>query len=285
MISYISAALALIGLLIHVAALAPLRRLISMLPPGSLRNKWLAMAGLIFLFIAGYLGYIVVSWGQQTEWSEIPIPGIFLFGAIFVWLTIKLSLQTAIDLRRIEVLEAENITDPLTKVYNRRYLDRRLDEEVARSKRYSLDLSVLILDIDYFKRVNDTYGHQAGDVTLATIGSLLKAALRDIDVVGRYGGEEFMVICTNTAIDGAALVAERLRLLVESHQVKITNGSGARQTIQIRISIGAAGFSASVDNKNKLVQAADQALYRAKGKGRNRVIIATTEVKESAKPK
>jgi diguanylate cyclase (GGDEF)-like protein len=276
MISYLSALLVLIGLLIHVTTLAPLRRLIAMLPSGSLRNRWLAMTGLIFIFIAGYLGYIVVLWGQQTKWNELPIPGIFLFGAIFVWLTIALSLQTAADLMRINLLEAENITDPLTNVHNRRYLDRRLDEEVSRSKRYSLNLSVLMLDIDHFKRVNDTYGHQAGDITLATLCRLVKSSLRDLDVVARYGGEEFLVICTHTAVDGAALVAERLRQLVESHPVEITDGSGEKQTIQVRISIGVAGFSASVDSKEKLVQAADQALYRAKGEGRNRVIVAMT---------
>ncbi len=284
MISYLSALLVLIGLVIHLAALAPLRRLIAMLPAGALRNKWFAMTGLIFLFIAGYLGYIVVLWGQQSMWRELPIPGIFLLGAIFVWLTIKLSLQTAADVRRIVLLEAESITDPLTKIYNRRYLDRRLEEEVVRSKRYSLELSVLMLDIDHFKRVNDRYGHQAGDVTLSILGSLVKAALRDSDLVARYGGEEFLVICTDTPIDGAAIVAERLRQLVESHQVKIPDLSGGSQSIQISISIGAASLSASVDSKEKLIQAADQALYRAKGDGRNRVIVATTEVKESAKP-
>src|SRR3989338_10837727 len=271
MIAYLSASLVLIGLVIHVATLIPLRRLIAMLPAGSLRRKWLAMTGLIALFIAGYFGYIVMFWGKQTENHELLIPGIFLFGAIFVWLTIELSLQTAVDLLRIDLLESENITDPLTKVYNRRYLDRRLDEEVARSRRYAIDLSILMLDIDHFKQVNDTYGHQAGDVTLGTLCSLVKGDLRDLDVVARYGGEEFLVICTNTPINGAALVAERLRRLVESQQVEITDGSGARQTIQITISIGVAGFSASVDSKEKLVQAADQALYHAKEEGRNRV--------------
>lgn len=119
---------------------------------------------------------------------------------------------------------------------------------------------------------------------MSTLGSLVKTSLRDLDVVARYGGEEFLVICTNTAIDGAVLVAERLRLLVESHQVEITDGSGERQIIQISISIGVAGLSASIDSKEKLVQAADQALYRAKGESRNRVIVAMTEAKESAKP-
>lgn len=281
MISCLSALLVLIGLTIHVATLAPLRRLIAMLPAGSLRTKWLAMSGLIFVFIAGYLGYIVVLWGQQTEWHELPIPGIFLFGALFVWLTIALSLQTAVDLRRIDLLESENITDPLTKIYNRRYMDRRLAEEVARSTRYALDLSVLMLDIDHFKQINDSYGHQTGDIALRSLGSLVKCALRDLDVVARYGGEEFLVICTNTTIDGAALVAERLRQLVESHPIETADDSGASQTIHISISIGAAGLSGSINSKEKLIQAADRALYRAKEQGRNRVIIAATEVMES----
>jgi len=274
MIPYLSALLVLIGLVIHLAALAPLRRLIAMLPKGSLSNKWLAMSGLIFFFIAGDLGYIIVLWGQQSMWHELPIPGIFLLGAIYVWITVKLSLQTAVELQRIDLLEAESITDPLTNLYNHRYLDRRLEEEVARSKRYSLDLSVLMLDIDHFKQVNDTYGHQAGDAILSTLGGMVKADIRDLDVAARYGGEEFLVICTNTAIDGAALVAERLRKLVESHQFQFFDGSGRSQTIQISISIGAAGFSASVDSNEKLIQTADQALYRAKEEGRNRVIVA-----------
>jgi len=284
MIPYLSASLVLIGLVIHMAALIPLRKLITMLPSGSLRNKWFAMSGLIFFFIVGYLGYIVVLWGQQSMWRELPIPGIFLLGAIFVWLTIELSLHTAADVRKIVLLEAESITDPLTRIYNRRYLDRRLEEEVVRSKRYSLDLSVLMLDIDHFKKINDKYGHQAGDVTLSILGSLIKTALRDSDLVARYGGEEFLIICTGTPIDEASSVAERLRQLVESYQIKIPDSSDGGQTIQINISIGAASLSAGVDSKEKLIQAADQALYRAKREGRNRVIVATTEVKDSRKP-
>lgn len=106
MISYLCASLVLIGLLIHVATLSPLRRLITMLPVGSLRSRWLSMTVMIFIFIAGYLTHVVLLWGQQTEWRELLIPGVFLFGAMFVWQTIALSLQTAADLRRIDLLES-----------------------------------------------------------------------------------------------------------------------------------------------------------------------------------
>jgi diguanylate cyclase (GGDEF)-like protein len=274
MISFLPVILVIFGLVILVAALVPLNRLTALLPAGSIRNKWFFMYGLVLLFIAGYLGYIVVLWGQPFKWNELHIPGIFLLGAMFVWLTINLSLQTAVDLRRIDMLETENITDPLTKVYNRRYLDRRLDEEVSRSKRYSLPLSVLMLDIDHFKRVNDTYGHPAGDVILSTLAGLVKSTLRNLDVVTRYGGEEFLVICTNTGIDGAALVAERLRKLVETLQINIPDDSGMNQAIHVSISVGVSSFDASVGNKKNLIQAADEALYRAKDEGRNRVVVA-----------
>lgn len=274
MISYLSTSLVLVGLVIHLAALFPLRRLIAILPVGSLRNKWFAMSGLIFIFIAGYLAYIILFWNQQNEWNELTIPFIFLFGAVFVWLTIELSLQTAVDLRRIEVLKTENVTDSLTKVYNRRYLERRIDEEIARSIRYSFNLSILMLDIDHFKQVNDIYGHQAGDVTLFNLSALVKKSLRDTDVIARYGGEEFLVICPNTDVNSAAMLAERLRQLVESHPVEFVDTSGVSQSIQISISVGVAGLSAIVSSKEKLVQAADQALYRAKSEGGNRVVIA-----------
>lgn len=278
MIYLLSAALVLIGLLVHVATLVPLRKMMGMLPAGTLRNRWRVMMGLILIFIAGYLGYIVIFWGQQSDWDELLIPGIFLFGSLFVWMTISLSLQTAADLRRMDLLEAENITDPLTKVCNRRYLDRRLEDEVARSMRYTHDLSVLMLDIDHFKRVNDTYGHQAGDITLATLCRLVKGSLRDSDVIARYGGEEFVVICTNTAVGGATLVAERIRQLVESQAVSFTDDSGANKTIPITVSIGVSGLGGSVDSKDALVNAADKALYRAKEEGRNRVVVATEQV-------
>jgi len=282
MIATLSGVLILVSLILQFKALVPLRRLIAMLPEGSVRNMWLSMTMLIFVFIAGYCEYLFLMWGQQTEWHDLLIPGLFLFGGLFVKITIDLSLQTAIDLKRIDLLEAENIADPLTQTFNRRYLDRRLDEEVARSKRYSLDLSILLLDIDHFKHVNDTYGHQAGDLALTSLGYLLKTELRELDVIARYGGEEFLVICTNTAVKGATLVAERLRQQVESLQIEIPDNVGGSQTIQIQISVGAASMGSNINSKENLIQAADQALYRAKNEGRNRVIIASSEIENFA---
>ncbi|MDO9004942.1 MAG: GGDEF domain-containing protein, partial [Aquabacterium sp.] len=233
LISYLSALLVLVGLIIHVATLYPLRRLVSILPAGTLRNKWLAMGGLVLLFIAGYLGYIIVLWGKQTEWNELFTPGIFLFGALFVWLTISLALQTAADLKRISLLESENISDPLTKVFNRRYLDRRLEDEVARSMRYSIGLSVLMIDIDHFKRVNDSSGHVAGDQVLRHLSATMRQELRRVDTAGRLGGEEFAIILPGAALADAELFADRLR-----RKVAETAAMHDSRELPVTISIG-----------------------------------------------
>lgn len=281
MISNLATLLILIGLIIHLATLSPLRKLIAMLPLGSLRNKWYVMAGLIFIFITGYLGYVAMLWGRDLGWDGLLVPCILLFGAIFVWSTIALSLQTTIDLRRIDVLEGENVTDPLTKIYNRRYMDRRLEEEAARSKRYAHKLSILMLDIDHFKQINDTYGHQAGDTILHSFASMINSDLRDVDIVARYGGEEFLVICTSTDIHGASLVAERIRRLIESHQFQIFNNFGKSQILKITASIGVSDFNMHIDSKDKMIHAADQALYQAKREGRNRVVISIDDKNSS----
>jgi len=272
----------LIGIAIQVAAVVPACRLAAKIPAGPLRVKWYGMTVLITVFIAGYLGYVLVLWDRPAEWRDLPIPGIFVVGAVFVWLTTNLALQTADALLRMRLLETENITDPLTRVYNRRYLERRLEEEFARSRRYALALSVLLVDIDHFKRVNDIFGHQAGDVALRAIGNLINTHVREPDVVARYGGEEFIVICVSTAIAEAVQISERLRHAVESHRVEIPDNSGGMKVIGVSVSIGAAGLGDGIGGVEALIQAADRALYRAKQEGRNRVIAATAESMRAA---
>lgn len=152
-----------------------------------------------------------------------------------------------------------------------------MSEEINRAKRYDSPLSILMIDIDNFKLINDTYGHQAGDMVLKTFGHQLKSASRDADIMARYGGEEFLMICTNTGIDDAAMAAERLRSLAQKHDIVIPDGTGGSKTIRISISIGVADLRKGFDSKEKLVQAADQALFLAKNSGRNRVVVAGSD--------
>ena len=258
-------------------ALVIVRQLITRLPVGTLRHRWHAMTALILLFLLGYLGYIGAFWDRHASLLDLIVPAVFFFGGCFVLLTAVLSLQTAMDMMRISTLEQETYTDALTGVFNRRFLDQHLGKEVATAQRYGWPLSVLLLDIDHFKKINDTHGHPFGDRVLMIIGKVISAELRAGDVVARYGGEEFMVIAPHTSLAGGAELAERMRSCIASHQFPLGGDSGRVLDGGVTVSIGVAVFGDGVDSAEKLVHAADKRLYRAKHEGRNRFITGATE--------
>jgi diguanylate cyclase (GGDEF)-like protein/PAS domain S-box-containing protein len=158
-------------------------------------------------------------------------------------------------------------TDDLTKLLNRRALIERLGEEIRRTRRYKSDLALIISDIDYFKEINDTYGHDVGDKVLKIISSLIKNQLRQTDIIGRYGGDEFLLILPETSIKGAREIADRIHSAVEEFIFHI----GYKRPIKTTVSLGVAQFNIEKEDINGLIKRADNALYIAKGKGRNRV--------------
>ncbi len=271
--SFLANTLVLAGALVLVAAMPPTRRLIARLPKGRVRGRWYVMLAFMLLFLLGYLGYALAFWNRHERPIDLLVPVIFLLGACFVALNAVLSLQTVEALLRLSLLEKENIADPLTGVYNRRYLDRRLNEEVSRARRHGLPLTVLMLDIDHFKRINDDHGHQAGDQVLAQFADLTKRQLREPDLVARYGGEEFLVIAQQTTRHDALNLAERLRARIESNTFTVTNmaAQGERLEIRVTCSIGVAGLSDEIVRADMLVHCADKNMYHAKHAGRNRV--------------
>jgi len=167
-------------------------------------------------------------------------------------------------------LELMAMTDNLTGVYNQGYFKRRLDEEYKRSLRYDLLLSLMILDIDHFKQINDSFGHLAGDQYLAEFSNKLQSEAREIDILARYGGEEFIIMMPQTNLTGASIFAERLRHAIEGLEVEFEG-----QMIQTTVSIGVAMYMPDVDmDPQSLLKRADTALYTAKQSGRNRVVMA-----------
>jgi two-component system cell cycle response regulator len=161
------------------------------------------------------------------------------------------------------------ITDALTGLHNRRYMESHLATLVSQSHARRKPLSVLVLDIDFFKSVNDTYGHDAGDDVLREFAVRVRKSIRGIDLACRLGGEEFVVVMPDTDMGVAATVAERLRRRIASEKFPIEQGRGA---IDVTISIGLAGLEGEGDKAGNLLKRADQALYRAKRDGRNRVV-------------
>lgn len=173
-----------------------------------------------------------------------------------------------------EMLKYIGLTDSLTDVYNRRYIDRRLLEEVARARRQQYEVSVMYIDIDHFKKVNDTVGHHGGDEVLREVAARIKAELRLSDALARFGGEEFVVLLIDAGIDSATMVAQRIRASIAGTPFRLANDA----TILVSVSIGVATLD-DYERENplesvahKLVAHADAALYQAKESGRNRVV-------------
>jgi diguanylate cyclase (GGDEF)-like protein len=187
---------------------------------------------------------------------------------LFHWLPLavrdwKRSEERAHDLQTLAAV------DPLTGVYNRRQFEVLARAELARCQRYMRPCSFLMIDIDHFKRVNDTFGHELGDWVLKMVATTLASARRDADVVARYGGEEFVIMLPETSLEAAKTVAERIRSMVFSNAMAI----GAAK-LSLTISIGVGEATASSPGIEVILRDADRALYEAKQTGRNRVCVS-----------
>ena len=172
-----------------------------------------------------------------------------------------------------EMLKYIGLTDSLTGVYNRRYIDRRLLEEIARARRQKYAISFMYIDIDHFKRVNDTVGHQGGDEVLREVAGRIKAELRLSDALARFGGEEFVVLLIDADLDSAVFVAERIRASIAASMIGIAQGVQLSITASIGVAcLDEAGDGPAEAAALELVAHADEALYLAKSGGRNRVM-------------
>ncbi|NOR70306.1 MAG: diguanylate cyclase [Methylomarinum sp.] len=156
-------------------------------------------------------------------------------------------------------------TDPLTQTNNRTAFDNSLSREIQLANRNSRPLSIIFFDIDHFKNINDTYGHECGDIALSTAANCIKEALRDSDIVFRYGGEEFVILLSDTDLNGAKVIAERIRQQIENHRLAYN-----MEILKLTASLGISSLRGN-DNKDSFIKRADNAMYRAKDNGRNQV--------------
>jgi len=186
---------------------------------------------------------------------------------------VALCIENVINRERLNYI---GLTDALTRINNRRYIERRLTEEVGRSCRHGHPLSCMYIDIDHFKQINDELGHQTGDEVLCAVAAQIKAELRLGDALGRFGGEEFVALLIDTDPSDAFLVAERIRLAIAEEMLMLNGG----RAISVTVSIGTATISAARRDENvdevarNFLAQADRALYQAKANGRNQVVSA-----------
>ena len=197
--------------------------------------------------------------------DDVEFADVVLRAAVAAIRRVQALETTRADNRRLEALAT---TDPLTRVLNRRALLDRLTAEVDRARRFNSSLTLLLLDVDHFKQINDTTGHLGGDSVLRQLGTVLEDVVRKVDVVARYGGEEFVLILPETASEGAIIFAERLRERIAEQEFDV----GSEQPVRLTVSIGIATFpSPRIATTEDFFARADEALYRAKSGGRNQV--------------
>lgn len=191
-----------------------------------------------------------------------------LLARMKVQLKIK-ALQDTLKMANKQLFELSTV-DALTKVFNRRYFMHRLEGEFKRHDRYEASLSFIMIDIDYFKKLNDNYGHQVGDDVLRHLGTLIRGAVRESDVPGRYGGEEFCILAPHTGFEGAMTLASRLHQAVRTCEFPTSAGP-----LHVTVSLGISTTELSeVPAPADMIRLADEALYRAKHEGRDRIVAS-----------
>jgi diguanylate cyclase (GGDEF)-like protein len=204
------------------------------------------------------VGVMVVGKKEPAGFSDKQLQILSILGSQAAVATAKALLYKKI--------EAMAITDGLTGLYNHRYFYQRIEEEWLRAQRYKKTFAIILLDIDFFKKFNDTYGHKAGDAALVSLGKVLMETARNVDVVARYGGEEFAVVLPETSGEQAMIIAERMRRNIKDQPFEV---DPRKPLVSITVSIGVASFPQDGETFGALIEAADQALYKAKDNGKN----------------
>jgi polar amino acid transport system substrate-binding protein len=212
-----------------------------------------------------YHKWLYVIYQTGVDVKKITTVALIAIGIILILIAVIIYQFYEISKRR--KIEAELVktalTDPLTGLFNRKHLDVVLQKEIEEAKRYANNLSVIFCDIDHFKKVNDTFGHKIGDIVLEEYSKIMKKNIRKTDILGRWGGEEFLIILPHTNLEQAKKVAKKLQEEIKKHYFpKIGH---------ITCSFGVTEFK-TTDNLNTLMQRVDEALYEAKEKGRDKVI-------------
>lgn len=236
------------------------------------------------IFALAVLGTLLTLGGLLSSADGAPLVVVLMnrgLSLMTIWVVALIAIRhLAIGESLRESLEKQATHDPLTERYNRRYVFGIIENELKKYRRYGDRFSLILIDADFFKGVNDKFGHPAGDAALRHIADACVRSVREADVVGRFGGEEFIIVLPHTKAEEAAVVAERIRASMHQSVFKWQN-----RPVDITLSLGVAEVGRDTATFDQLLKAADQALYAAKRAGRDRVAIADSATSVAGKPK
>jgi len=269
----------LIGLVLHLGSLREMTRNISDLKRGPLRFRWNVLRIIVVLLAISYMGYLAQLLAEGEEQAGIKedllVGTAAVLVSLFVYGVADLSFQTVRDFRDISRFKKLAHQDQLTGVFNRRYFDLTLEKVVKTALCNKEPLSLMAVDIDHFKSVNDEYGHLSGDTVLRSVCSAIIRQCRNTDIVARYGGDELMIIVSGDAATAVTL-AERVKAMVENLEIELATHA----TLRVTVSIGLATIAFG-DSPDTLFTRADAALYEAKRLGRNRIEVVANSREDS----
>jgi diguanylate cyclase (GGDEF)-like protein len=273
--------------LILIIALVAINRVICRLHKGKVRRNWSLAGILLGLLSIFYISNTIASWmGGLTDAQKIIgfylVPMVFFLCAGIAYLIISFVLNLDVYFTPSPVGQFEDIIDAMTGIYNRSYLDSRLSQEVHRSQRYNLPLSILLLSLDNIRQISETYGKKAGEQLLNNFAKLALNNVRITDITARYGEAEIMVVATHTPVSSMSIFADRMQKAIAEtlHVPEEPSQASSKEEkrAEIKVSIGISGFGPGTNTKESLVKSVEDALSRARSLGHNKVFINKQEI-------
>ncbi len=263
--------LLLCGIGLYAAALFTIQHLVKKLPLGEVRNNWKVLSFFIVGFIVGYVAYMFMLWTGNVGLHAITYPAICFAVSGFVLLLCFLTYQTTCDISEAIAMDQASIIDPVLDIYNRRYFDRRVDEETQRSRRYNQPLSIILFEVDQFENVTRKHGALVGDVILKKVSDFLVTSVRASDIVARYDDHKIVIATTQTKPDMAIMLADRIRGDVEKLDILPSGEQNLTEGLRITLTAGVSCVEDRIKSGFDLTEVAEKAMSRADTEGRNRV--------------
>jgi len=263
--------LLLSGICLYAVALFTVQQLVKKIPLGEVRNNWKILSVFIIGSIISYIAYMFMISTGRVLLDSITYPAICLAASAFVLLLCFLTFQTTRDIGEAIAMEQASIIDPVLDIYNRRYFDRRIDEETQRSRRYNQPLSLILFEIDDFEAIAKKQGRLVGDVVLRKISDFLVGSVRASDIVARYDEQRIIIATTQTKPDMAIKLADRIRADIEKLEVLPGGEQNGAEALHVTVTAGVSCVEDRIKSGFDLTDVAEKAMQRAESEGRNRV--------------